>query len=420
MPSAPVKTGEGPAAAQQQASVGGSRLPESVANGSRSRPAKAQWRLKSEAKASAGSGSHVLVFERRTDNSGKEAVPEGKQEDSSVVSSGKEAVTRGNGKQEDSSIATPEREPERKGRPTPFKKQKGGGKRGGDQELLNAIVDMAARTKAAEDHLKEVKQRTWAEKELAAAKPEEKLGSKEPKVYAAKKDLADFRLSFREMHYDTKMNWKKLGLIVLFYLSTVLTVDSVSLVSGQTPKEIVFWFLRNVIISPISFIMYLNLLFLWCAFHLKLEIWWYRSAGPYLALSEDDLRPDVSRLKDLRYSDPKIRPIRERSLVIEFGGERWFPYFWYHSKKLFVSMELLTQITPKNLSLLSDAKTVARNLEYSADSFQTVMVDRYLMVDGRPLFVVNDTKVLAFALWRKSRIRSQFSVFPLGQQVANP
>lgn len=93
---------------------------------------------------------------------------------------------------------------------------------------------------------------------------------------------------------------------------------------------------------------------------------------------------------------------------------------WYIVRKVdfyidyTVDLELLSQIaTPNNLRLSLDEKIVWEKIQYSAQSCQTVDLDRVDITHGLP--VVQWTCLLALDLWRKTKFQSKYANFPRPQ-----
>jgi len=115
-----------------------------------------------------------------------------------------------------------------------------------------------------------------------------------------------------------------------------------------------------------------------------------------------DLRSDLLQLKDLKYDHPHLADVQ---YTCHYG--------WGLSvtTTLTVSLELYSHIcTSAVLALGADEKVTFERIHHAAKNFSTININRYMVLSG--LNVVQDTELLALALWKQMSEQRDLIPFP--------
>ncbi len=119
-----------------------------------------------------------------------------------------------------------------------------------------------------------------------------------------------------------------------------------------------------------------------------------------------DMRADVISNIEMKHDDPKYA-LFEYSRT---GAE---------ARKIKVSLELLAQLTHANvIQVKGNDQIVAERIRYAAARVQTVNLNRYDLVFNNP--VIQDTCLVAYAIYRQMKDAQEYCPFPLDPLPINP
>lgn len=115
-----------------------------------------------------------------------------------------------------------------------------------------------------------------------------------------------------------------------------------------------------------------------------------------------DLRSDLLSIQELKHADALYATVLQM---------RWYGPMVVDSVPLKVSMELLSHISTAGvLATNADPEIAFERICFASKNFSTVNINRYKALEGD--LIVNDTQIVAFAMWKDYVERRDMCPFP--------
>jgi len=248
-------------------------------------------------------------------------------------------------------------------------------------ELAAQLIDQVAKTKGAEDALKEFK------KDIAEKKADLEQEKKDAEKKGMHLDFVNPEVKMElDIKWNTKVNYYVRYFVAGLFLSMLLNF-------------LLFWF------GPAPWWSLLILFILITCPYLGFVYYVYVNRESRIYNTRKWVKPSHS---DRRSDSIAVGDLKHKEALYAISEYYSGPH--KTARKLYVSLELFAQLTTfNNFPLNSTPAAVFERLNWSAARFQSVNVDRYLTCEN--IDITADTVIAAYG-WYLQRMEKLLSPFP--------